>query len=76
VCLDLDAIPVMFVEQKQQSDECSFGSLQTMGTAKDIWREPFTHPVISLIHIMQQNEGTNYYLVHPLYNQNKAHNIS
>jgi hypothetical protein len=55
--LDLDAIPVMFVEQKQQSDECSFGSLQTMGTAKDIWREPFTHLVISLLHVTQQKRG-------------------
>jgi len=54
VCLDLEVMPLMLVKQKQQSDEWSFGSLQTMGTVNGFWREPFTHPARNLIHVTQQ----------------------
>jgi hypothetical protein len=54
VCVDLEVIPVMFVKQKYQSVEWSSGSLQTMGTATGIWREPVAYPVRSLIHVTQQ----------------------
>ena len=54
LCLDLEVISVMFAEQNEKSEEWFFGSLQTMGTAKGFWREPFIHPVTSLIHITQQ----------------------
>ena len=54
MCLDLDVIPVMFVEKSNNRMSVLFSSLQTMGTAKGIWREPFTHPVISSIHVTQQ----------------------
>ena len=39
VCLDLEVISLISVKQKQQSDEYTFGSLQTRGRAKGIWGE-------------------------------------
>ena len=42
VCLDLEVISLMSVEQKQQLDESSFGSLQNRGRAKGIWGESLT----------------------------------
>ena len=54
VCLDLEMIAVIFVTQKWQSDEWSFGSLQSMGSANSIWRQTFTHPARSLTHVSQK----------------------
>ena len=51
---DLRVISCYVVKQKEQSDEF----LRTMGTAKDIWREPFTHPARSLIQVTQQIQET------------------
>jgi len=45
---------VLFLSNKLTVDERSFGSFQTMGMADGIWREPFAHPVRSLIHVTQQ----------------------
>jgi len=47
-----------------------------MGTAKGNWREPFTHPMISLIRVTQQKRGDKPLSCHPLYIQNKVHNVS
>jgi hypothetical protein len=53
VCLDLEVIPVMFLN-KSVSRMSVFCSLQTMETANGIWREMLTHPVRSLTHIAQE----------------------
>ena len=48
VCLNLEVIPVV------SADVCSSSSIQTMGKANCIWREPFTNHVRSLTHVTQQ----------------------
>jgi hypothetical protein len=48
--LDLKVIPVMLLNKSNNR----ISSLRTMGTAKDIWREPFTHPARSLTQVTQQ----------------------
>jgi len=60
VCLDLEVILVMSVKRKFQSDEWSFGSLQTKGTVNDIWCEPFTHAKEALHTLCNKYKGPNF----------------
>lgn len=51
---DLKVIPVMLLNKSNNRTS----SLRTMGTAKDIWREPFTHSAGSFIQVTQQIRET------------------
>ena len=57
MCLEFAVTPVILVRQKQQSDTWSVGSLQTIGMAKGIQREPFAHAARSLAHVTQRKLG-------------------
>ena len=57
VCLDFAVTPVIMVRQKYQSEAWPIGSLQTIGIAKGIKREPFAHSARNLAHVTQQKWG-------------------
>jgi len=58
--LDFAVTPVILVRQKQQSETWSVGSLQTIGMAKGIQREPFVHAARRLAHVTQQKWGAQH----------------
>jgi len=64
----------MFVEQKLQSHEWSFGSPQTKGMAFGMNHLPILREASHTLY--NKYDRLNFYLCHTFYTQNKSHNTS